>query len=46
MHMQTQSMTVSEIFEDASTLDQIPSLFDRLRNWDWSEKIWDLSNEE
>lgn len=46
MHMQTQSMNVTLIYEDASALDYRPSIFNQLRNWDWSQTIWDLCNEE
>lgn len=42
MHMQTQSMTVTVMYDDASALDYIPSILNQLRSWDRSEKIWDL----
>lgn len=44
--MQTQSMNVTVMYEDASTSDYRPSILDQLRILDWSEKIWDLWNEE
>lgn len=46
MHMQTQSMNATVMYEDASTLDYRPSILNQLRVWDWIEKIWDLWNEE
>lgn len=42
MQMQTQSMTITVIFEDASTLDYKSSILNRLKGLDWSENIWDI----
>lgn len=44
MHMQTQSMTVTVMYENASTLDHRLSTL--ISSCDWSEAIWDLRNEE
>lgn len=43
--MQTQSMTVSVAYEDASTSDHLPSICNQLRRLD-CDKILNLWNEE
>lgn len=44
--MQTQSMTVTVTFKDASILDYKPYTVNQLRSWGWSEKKLDLWNVE